>query len=135
MLDSHPARRQKERAIDTGEFTAMFGDGVVRVLLNWSRLGEPEVRVRQSFSRSWDRLGELFTVWYSTPDGRPAEWDSESAQPMRVRDAAATASAWESLGRMVTSGGIGAGASSTCTTSVRSRPSGSSSSSLAHFPL
>ncbi|MEU4805163.1 hypothetical protein [Actinosynnema sp. NPDC023587] len=97
---AHPAsaaerwRRPREHPIDTREFQAMFGDGVVRVLLNWQRLREPEFCVRQSFSRSVEHLGNLFTVWYSGADGRAVDWSEEGARPMRVREAAANERSW-----------------------------------------
>ncbi len=33
-------------------------------------------------------LGDLFTVWYATPDGEAAEFHDDDARPLSVREAA-----------------------------------------------
>lgn len=40
-------------------------------------------------------LGDLFTVWYTGPGGRQAEWSDPGAEPLRVRDAARGTASWE----------------------------------------
>ncbi|MBB5955781.1 hypothetical protein FHS29_002362 [Saccharothrix tamanrassetensis] len=64
------------------EFVALFGDGSVRVLLDWDALGARGCPVDQVVSRSVDVLGDLFTVWYA----EGAEYTATGARPLRVRD-------------------------------------------------
>ncbi|NUT99820.1 MAG: hypothetical protein HOY78_48200 [Saccharothrix sp.] len=63
------------------DFRTVFGDGSVRVLLDWDAVAGCEVDLR--VSRSRDLLGGLFTVWYAGG----AEFDADGARPLRVRDA------------------------------------------------
>jgi hypothetical protein len=59
-----------EARVDVDDFVTLFGDG-------W---------IEQSFSRSRDKLGDLFTVWYAGEDGAHAR---TSATPARDRYACA----------------------------------------------
>lgn len=67
------------------DFVAEFGDGRVRVLLDWSRV-HGQCRAERSVVRSRELLGDLFTVWYVGPDRTPREFNAVDAWPLRVRD-------------------------------------------------
>ncbi|WP_327268040.1 hypothetical protein OG233_06800 [Streptomyces sp. NBC_01218] len=74
----------------TEEFVMLFGSsGHVRASLDWSRVTELRLRVQHSFHTSADRLGRMATLWYTRPDGTPAEYTHPQATPLTARQAAA----------------------------------------------
>jgi hypothetical protein len=84
----------REEAIDIKDFSTMFGDGAVRVLLDWAAIRSPAFRVRETFTRSRTVLGDLATVWYAAPDGTSAEYHTEGARQLTVRQAVAARDSW-----------------------------------------
>ncbi|MFF1606902.1 hypothetical protein ACFVYA_03905 [Amycolatopsis sp. NPDC058278] len=79
--------------VPVADFVRFFGDGGIRVRLDWSRLAT-ECRIEAITSRSAAVLGDLRTVWYAGPDGRNSEFRDAGARPLRVREAALTEASW-----------------------------------------
>jgi hypothetical protein len=72
----------------------MFGDGSVKAQLDWPRIDDLSFQVVESFSQSREYLGNMMTVWYVDPAGLQADWWSEGARPMTVREAAQGQNSW-----------------------------------------
>ncbi|MEV6828051.1 hypothetical protein [Amycolatopsis sp. NPDC051102] len=79
--------------VPVADFVRFFGDGGIRVLLDWTRLAA-ECRIEASTSRSAAMLGDLRTVWYAGPDGRDGEFRDPGARPLRVRETGCTEATW-----------------------------------------
>jgi hypothetical protein len=82
-----------EARVDVDDFVTLFGDGCIRARLNWSRL-RSDCWIEQSFSRSRDELGDLFTVWYAGADGAHADFRDPGARPLRLREVGLTEATW-----------------------------------------
>ena len=83
-----PSGRESVRgpAIELHDFVLVFGGGSIRARIDWAALTGTEFTVHAEYSASRERLGELTTVWYVSPDGRPAEYFDKGARPVRVGD-------------------------------------------------
>ena len=79
--------------MDVDEFATVFADGAIKARLDWSVVRE-RCTVRESFSRSAEVLGSLFTVWYIGPDGGYRAYLDPDARPLRVRDHRDARSSW-----------------------------------------
>lgn len=80
------------KAINVTEFADTFLTGHVRAQITLD--GADGFAVEERYGSSRDLLGGLFTVWYTVPDGRQADWHHPEAAPLRVRDAACGTAVW-----------------------------------------
>lgn len=79
--------------VPADDFVLLFGDGCIRAQLNWAKL-ERDCRIEASVSRSRAVLGDLYTVWYSGPEGHDSEFRDADARPLRVRETEFTEATW-----------------------------------------
>jgi hypothetical protein len=79
-------RRRKE--IEVADFITVFQDSGVRSWFDWARVVSPEFTVTEIFSRSKSLLGQLETVWYTSPDGSLGDWRNQGHKRVLVEDAA-----------------------------------------------
>lgn len=84
---------EREQPINVAEFSETFLTAHIRAQLTLD--GEAGFAVEEYYGSSRGVLGDLFTVWYTTPGGRQAQWRDPGAVPLRVRDAARGTIVWE----------------------------------------
>jgi hypothetical protein len=72
--------------MDVGTFAEFFR-GDIRSWLDWNRVLSGDYEVTEHFASDEDALADLSTVWYTAPNGDPADWRRRDASRLLVRQA------------------------------------------------